>query len=175
MNGEMILALIKCPECGKETSDSVTRCSYCGINIKEIESNNKRDKLNATFKKIGLIIIVFLLLFLCVNLVSSHFKMKTFEGYVDEFIHDWDRMAEAFQKDPKDLLAIDIYQKALRNDMKDISQAYVKFSDKTKANDYLEKHTFKDMFEYVMELLKEEGREYSIDKEFIDFYTNMKR
>lgn len=169
------MALFKCPECGKEISDSVTRCSYCGINIKDIESNNKKDKLNATVKKIGLIIIAFLLLFLCINLVSSHFRMKTFEGYVDEFIHDWDRMAEASQKDPKDLLAIDIYEKALRNDMRDISQAYVKFSDKTKVNDYLEKHAFRDMFEYVMELLKEDGREYSIDKEFIDFYSNMKR
>lgn len=58
--------------------------------------------------------------------------------------------------------------------MIDISQAYVKFNDKTKVNDYLEKHTFKDMFEYVMELLKEDGREYSIDKEFINFYSNMK-
>lgn len=167
--------LIKCPECGREISDSVTRCSYCGFNIQEFESCYKKDKLNAIIKKIGLVIIAFSVLFICINLVSSHFRMKTFEGHVNKFIHHWDRRAEASQKEHKDLLAIDIYEKALQNDMRDISQTYVKFSDKNKANDYLEKHVFKDMFEYVMELLKKNGREYSIDKEFIDFYSNMKR
>lgn len=172
---DFVMALIKCPECGKEISDTVIRCSYCGANIEEIESYNKKNKLNAMAPKIGIAVTFILLLFICISVVGSHFKMKTFEGYVDDFIHHWDRMAEASQKEPKDLLAIDIYEKALCNDMRDISQAYVKFGNKTKANNYLEKHTFKDMFEYVMKLLKEEGKEYSIDKEFIDFYTNMKR
>lgn len=81
-----------------------------------MNQNNKKDKLNVTVKKVGLIVIAVLLLFLCVNLVSIHFRMKTFEVYVDEFIHDWDRMAVASQKDPVDLLTIDVYEKALGYD-----------------------------------------------------------
>ncbi|MDE7352803.1 MAG: zinc ribbon domain-containing protein [Acetatifactor sp.] len=168
------MALIKCPECGREISDKVTKCSYCGTNIEEIESYNKKDKLGAVIKKVGLVIVILILLFICISVVSSHLKMKTFEGYVDEFIHHWDRMVEASRKDPVDFLTMDIYERALCTDMRSISESYVEFDDKTKVNDYLERHTYKDMFEYVMELIIEDGREYSINKEFIEFYTNMK-
>ena len=69
------MALIKCPECGREISDKVKKCSYCGTNIEEIESYNKKDKLGAVIKKIGLVIVILILLFICISVVSSHLIM----------------------------------------------------------------------------------------------------
>lgn len=36
------MALIKCPECGKETSDSAKVCPNCGFRIKKILSNHTK-------------------------------------------------------------------------------------------------------------------------------------
>ncbi len=169
------MALMKCPECGREVSDRTMRCSYCGVDIQEIETCNAKNKKNTIFKKIVLVVICLIVLFVCINIARGYLKMEQFEGYVDEFVHDWDRMVEASREEPKDLLLLDSYEKVLCIDMKHISQSYVDFDDKTRVNDYLEKHTFKDMYEYVMELIKDNPWEISIDQEFIDFYSNMKR
>lgn len=36
------MALIKCPECGKEISDTVTQCPHCGFQIKQEKTINKK-------------------------------------------------------------------------------------------------------------------------------------
>ena len=40
------MALIKCPECGKEISDKAGKCPYCGYPIEEIEKNNTANDRN---------------------------------------------------------------------------------------------------------------------------------
>lgn len=49
------MSLIKCPECGKEISDSATACPGCGHPMKKspgIESQNKND-LSERYRKMG--------------------------------------------------------------------------------------------------------------------------
>lgn len=167
--------LIKCPDCGKFISNKAIRCPNCGVNIHELEMYNKKDKMNSNIKKAALIVIISSILLIAITSIHSHFKFKTFEGYVDTFIHDWDRMAEASSKNPQDYLAIDIYERALCRDMKKISQSYIKFNNKTRINEYLNDHAYRNMFEYTMKLIEEKGREYSIDKEFLNFYRQMDR
>lgn len=36
------MALIKCPECGKEISDETTKCIHCGYTLKKTNANEKR-------------------------------------------------------------------------------------------------------------------------------------
>ncbi len=36
------MALIKCPECGKEISDTIEQCPYCGYRIKNKNTINKK-------------------------------------------------------------------------------------------------------------------------------------
>ncbi|MEG1028094.1 MAG: zinc-ribbon domain-containing protein, partial [Oscillospiraceae bacterium] len=58
------MALIKCPECGKEISDKIKSCIHCGCKIKH------------HFKKISIIIIIGALSVLCIGLIfvfSSYF------------------------------------------------------------------------------------------------------
>lgn len=43
MNGEVIMALIKCPECGKEISDKSEICVHCGYPIKDTIEKVKED------------------------------------------------------------------------------------------------------------------------------------
>ena len=38
------MALIKCPECGKEISDSATSCPNCGIALNQTTQNSKSVK-----------------------------------------------------------------------------------------------------------------------------------
>lgn len=46
------MALIKCPECGKEISDKSKQCIHCGFPI-EIEQEKTNDKANANIRNIG--------------------------------------------------------------------------------------------------------------------------
>lgn len=38
------MALIKCPECGQEISDSLKRCHHCGMKIKKVKEKKKLSK-----------------------------------------------------------------------------------------------------------------------------------
>ena len=38
------MSLIKCPECGKEISDSIEKCIHCGFPLKKMSKNNKPNK-----------------------------------------------------------------------------------------------------------------------------------
>ena len=42
------MALIKCPECGREISDKSKQCIYCGYPLEECNSNNK-DKNSKSY------------------------------------------------------------------------------------------------------------------------------
>lgn len=58
------MALINCPECGKEVSDMATACPNCGMPINKNNASNEVQKVEVTNqdyssgKKTGLIIVV---------------------------------------------------------------------------------------------------------------------
>ena len=39
--GGIIMAMIKCPECGQEISESIKICPNCGVSIKSKKSSRK--------------------------------------------------------------------------------------------------------------------------------------
>ena len=45
------MALINCPECGKEISDTVKTCPNCGYKLRRINRNN--HKMSKSKKKAG--------------------------------------------------------------------------------------------------------------------------
>lgn len=69
------MALINCPECGKENvSDSAESCPNCGYNIKKHVENNKKSTLKQnekadTFKKSPLNMIVFCIVAIIVAVI----------------------------------------------------------------------------------------------------------
>lgn len=79
------MALIKCPECGREISDKAVSCPNCGcpINIQEIKNTNdipqcpNLDKVKNRFnKKIILIIIIVLVILVCGILFYNFYFIK---------------------------------------------------------------------------------------------------
>lgn len=40
------MALIKCPECGKEVSDKAVRCPHCGLPLDEVHTTTHEDSIN---------------------------------------------------------------------------------------------------------------------------------
>lgn len=40
------MALVKCPECGKEISNSANKCPHCGYTIKSIGKTISENKKN---------------------------------------------------------------------------------------------------------------------------------
>lgn len=58
------MALIKCPECGKEVSDKSEKCIHCGCPIKKNTINNHS---NLTLKKIGIGFVFILILVVSIN------------------------------------------------------------------------------------------------------------
>ena len=58
------MALIKCPECGKEVSDKAKSCIHCGypINVSKIKTNDEIIEQTKQKKKIGLIVFIILII-----------------------------------------------------------------------------------------------------------------
>ena len=63
------MALIKCPECGKEVSDTIKTCPHCGYKIKR--GHKERNKHNN--KRIFIGVVCILLIFTIIGLVKSKF------------------------------------------------------------------------------------------------------
>lgn len=58
------MALIKCPECGKEVSDKAKSCIHCGypINVSKVKTNDEIIEHAKQKKKIGLIVFIILII-----------------------------------------------------------------------------------------------------------------
>ena len=78
------MALVKCPECGKEISDSATTCPNCGVNVQKLWKKQKQaekdqkameewSKMTPKEKRTGIIglIIIVILAILIVSCVSN--------------------------------------------------------------------------------------------------------
>lgn len=69
------MALIKCPECGREVSDSAKACPGCGYAIsKPSEKSGTGNEQNKTRMIIGIIIVVAVIIIIAI--VSSNAKKK---------------------------------------------------------------------------------------------------
>lgn len=75
------MALINCPECGKEISDTLETCIHCGYPLREINEEKNEDKRqvkNIISKKI-VIPIVIIILFICILAYYKYIWRGTFE------------------------------------------------------------------------------------------------
>ena len=70
------MALIKCPECGKEISDSADMCPECGYPLKK--------KGSISVKKIGVLILLFSVILLVIILVLSNRLNDAEQAAVDQ-------------------------------------------------------------------------------------------
>lgn len=81
------MALINCPECGKEISDQVSNCPNCGYPLKKNKSNNSK-KVIVLVGVIVLIIFVSVMIFIANLFFNSNEKkaIRYFqEGQLEEF------------------------------------------------------------------------------------------
>lgn len=81
---EKDVALIKCPECGKEISDTVKYCPNCGVEIKK--QNLTTDK--AKIKNYIVIAVSIFLIIIAISLVaSSEFKyyLDNIDYYTEQY------------------------------------------------------------------------------------------
>lgn len=104
------MALIKCPECGNEISDTCDKCIHCGYKLDNNKKENitkRRDK-----KKILLGISIFLIIILCVVIIF--FLNKRYKYKRDGFI-GLDK-AILLETNPEDFDSIKIYGKAALHD-----------------------------------------------------------
>lgn len=56
------MALIKCPECGKEISNSANKCPHCGYAIKSIGKTLSANKKNIMVAVIAVVVVLFVVL-----------------------------------------------------------------------------------------------------------------
>lgn len=80
------MAMIKCPECGKDISDKAEKCLYCGCPNSELhrkDSDNKNNIEKSVNKhsiklllSIGLCIVVFVL---AIVLITNRKRQNNFE------------------------------------------------------------------------------------------------
>ena len=69
------MALIKCPECGKEVSDKADSCPECGYPISRKSAPPESSRKNKS-KIITAIFVIVLLFFCCEHISAEHKKEK---------------------------------------------------------------------------------------------------
>ncbi len=80
------MAMIKCPECGREISDTVVKCPHCGYGLKK-EVTAVSDISNKKKRYIGIVMCVFacmLFVFALKNITNSKYKfyVENYDIYV---------------------------------------------------------------------------------------------
>ena len=130
------MALIKCPECGKENvSDSAEACPHCGFGVKEYTKNKTIGKdipnnhileQNSTHKKsiafnkkivsigfVGIIVLIIVVLFgtkiITYNNAVKYYEMEEWKMAIEKFeeLGDFSDSEELLQKAKLELAAVD--------------------------------------------------------------------
>ena len=71
------MAIIKCPDCGKDISDRATNCIHCGCPVGNVQDGVLRVQLNSFMKLLGTMSI-------CVNFEGSRVVIN--RGYYQDFV-----------------------------------------------------------------------------------------
>lgn len=87
------MALINCPECGKEVSDSAIACPHCGYEIKKDKTKKRKSNSGNLLSKItvtnalALMIQVTLVVFLFMNLITMSYEYddRPSSGTIDRY------------------------------------------------------------------------------------------
>jgi len=70
------MALIKCPECGKEISEFASNCPNCGFFVKKQISSKANNNTSVSKKKllfsVLLVLAIFLIIFLCIIIPTTN-------------------------------------------------------------------------------------------------------
>ena len=64
------MALIKCPECGKEISDKALFCPNCGYNNAENEENTSVYKLPITYQILGFVSVFAIIVGILIGIIQ---------------------------------------------------------------------------------------------------------
>ena len=91
------MALVKCPECDKEISDTTDVCIHCGYKINE---TNKQNTTNCLSKK-GILIVIILLVILIIVFLNNKNENDTTESLVscDDLSHFIDKAKTSYAKE----------------------------------------------------------------------------
>lgn len=73
------MALINCPECGNQISDTVYTCIHCGYPLKEEETQDRKQVKNIVNKKIIIPIVIAIILFILAFVYFKFMWRGTFE------------------------------------------------------------------------------------------------
>lgn len=80
------MALIVCPECGHEVSDTAITCPNCGFTLKKELDNQKRNNFLKKYK-VGIIIAV---VAVCVLIYGIRYEVSKPDLYIKDFMAQYD-------------------------------------------------------------------------------------
>lgn len=189
------MALIKCPECGKEVSDTAKSCPYCGYNVNQYTKYQRKQEINAInehqrnikaqeisdnikniplWKKIAITgivtIIALLVIVVTVNRISYNSTVNNYTSLVDKFVDDWYTLQKYEDAEKKDYLSIDIYNKALISDLHKLSKDYAEIKHIEEVMDYIQTKIKAEMiFPVIAYNNTTTGPSYDFDVELLDY------
>lgn len=94
------MALINCPECGKEISDTAVSCPHCGYGINQTPVVTTRKKSNA----IPVFLLICFLIAGCICFYKANENNQEIE--IQKTLYDVSSLAEELQKTKRIFLAI---------------------------------------------------------------------
>lgn len=144
------MALIKCPECGKEISDTTKTCPHCGMRIKK-EKNKK---------KIITLVVIIILILCCVGAVLGIIYSKKISVLKEQAKAVDDKIATIVNGEVTDISSI-IDIKREYDGLDDFVKAYVTNQDKLKN--------------FKIELTADNFRDFfDLNVTYSDYYTKPK-
>ncbi len=98
------MALIKCPDCGKEISDQTKACPNCG---RPISANQEKQKQNATARPsaktiimvVGIIAAIIAMVFIYTNFIQKKYdsKEQMASAAQGHWVHYWNSGAKCYE------------------------------------------------------------------------------
>lgn len=118
------MALIKCPECGKEISDTVEQCPHCGYSLKK-----KKDK-NTIVKVVIGVIAVFIVIFVARSVYDNAQQKKADQRAAElaalQASKEEEKAAQEAEEEAYRDKILDIYSNLVITDLDDFSNGEVK-------------------------------------------------
>lgn len=160
------MALIKCPNCNNDVSDTANTCPNCDYDIKSYVSSKQQEKQDKTKRIIAIVAVIVMLasVVAVILIINRNAKIK-------EYIEDAGRVSEAYEyimanPDPSDInikLKKDAEESIFELTIKGLCYDYDDFKDEERVMNAISYYITPSMIKYYKKIYPEWNTDYADD------------
>ncbi len=123
------MALIKCPECGKEVSDTAKICVHCGFKLPKIQKDGNKSKKHWILITLIVVVTIFLVvggLILNDLSIKKEGKRAYYTEEYKDYVEDVIALLDGYSSDTGENMRIDVKLKNLAEKLKESDTSSLK-------------------------------------------------